>query len=247
METFRIGEAISYGWEKFKKHFLFLWMILATTWLISIGFNLLQKGAGDETLLGGLISVVAIVVSLIVNLGLIRMYLDLADGTESKLERLFSQYRFFWKYLGGVIVYSLMVVLGLVLLIVPGIYLALRYQFFSYLIIDKNLGPIEALKGSAVMTDGVKWKLFGLSLTLLGLNLLGVVALVVGLLVTVPMSIMAYVYVYRALRDRTAVVPQGTPVMAQAVVTPPSTATVTPQPAVLVTPDTPENSEEKRQ
>jgi hypothetical protein len=202
MESFRIGDALSFGWEKFKKHFFFLWMILAVTWLISIMFRVLQGGVGKETVLGGLIGLASIVVAIVVDLGLIRMYLDLADGVEGKLEKLFSQYRLFWNYLGAAILYGLMVVLGLILFIVPGIYLGLKYQFFSYLIVDKNLGVIEALKKSAAMTAGMKWKLFGFCLTILGLNLLGAIALGLGLLVTVPMSTMAYVYVYQTLLKR---------------------------------------------
>lgn len=202
METFHIGEALSYGWEKFKTHFLFLWMMLGATLGVSFVFNLLQKGAGEETLLGSLLGLVAIVVGFIVQLGLIRMYLDLAEGTKDKVAVLFSQHRLLWRYFGAALLFGLMVVFGLILFIIPGVYFALKYQFYSYLIVDKNLGVIEALKKSARMTDGIKWKLFGFSLVLCGLNFLGLIALVFGLLVTVPMSIMAYVYVYRTLRDR---------------------------------------------
>lgn len=220
METFRIGDALSYGWEKFKSHFLFLWMISASVWAISFIFSLLQKGAGEETLLGLLLKLAAIVFGCIVQLGLIRMYLDLTEGTKDKLAMLFSQYRLFWKYLGAAILYGLMIVFGLILFIIPGIYFALKYQFYSYLIVDKNLSVMDALKKSAMMTDGVKWKLFGFYIVLFGLNFLGLIALVFGLLVTVPMSIMAYVYVYRTLRDRVYGLPTTEIASAEAIVTP---------------------------
>ncbi|MFZ2187032.1 MAG: DUF975 family protein [Candidatus Moraniibacteriota bacterium] len=202
MDTFRVGEAVRFGWETFKTHFLFLWMIFGSVWGISLVFSLLQKGAGKETSLGTLIGLVAIVLGFIVQLGLIRMYLDLAEGTEDKLAVLFSQHRLIWRYLGAALLYGLMVALGLALLIIPGIYWALKYQFFSYLIVDKNLGVLDALKKSATMTEGVKWKLLGFALVLCGLNILGALALVLGLLVTIPVSIIAYVYVYRALAKR---------------------------------------------
>ncbi len=229
METFRIGEALSYGWEKFKVHFLFLWTILGATYGIFLVFDLLQKGAGKETLLGSLLGLVAIVVGFIVKLGLIRMYLDLAEGTKDKVAVLFSQYQLIWKYFGSSILYGLMVVFGLILFIIPGIYFALKYQFYSYLIVDKNLGVTEALKKSARMTDGIKWKLFGFSLVLCGLNFLGLIALVFGLLVTVPMSIMAYVYVYRTLRDR------GQEMISKETLVTPPVATPTPSSVVSTT------------
>lgn len=199
MQSFRIGEAIKFGWEKFKAHFLFLWTILGITIGISLFFDLAQKSVGKESFSGSLIGLVALVVSFILELGLIRMYLDLCDDKEDTLETLFSQYRLVWRYFGALLLYGIMVVLGLILLIVPGIYLALKYQFFAYLIVDKSLGVIEALKKSAEMTRGIKWKLLGFSFAVGGLNLLGALALGVGLLVTAPVSIMAYVSVYRAL------------------------------------------------
>jgi uncharacterized membrane protein len=244
METFRVGDALAYGWEKFKAHFVFLWMILASAWGISLLFNLLQKGAGKETVLGMLIGLASFVVALIVQLGLVRMYLDLAEGTEDKLGTLFSQRHVFWNYLGAAILYGLMVAFGLVLFIIPGLYLALKYQFFSYLIVDKNLGAMEALKKSAVMTEGVKWKLFLFSLAICGLNILGALVFVVGLLVTIPMSTMAFVFVYRTLRDRVVVTSPETGV--SPFVTPAPVAPTPVQPAVLVTPVSSEKTEETK-
>ncbi|OGI15210.1 MAG: hypothetical protein A3E38_00245 [Candidatus Moranbacteria bacterium RIFCSPHIGHO2_12_FULL_54_9] len=209
MESFRIGEAIKYGWEKFKAHFLFMWMLLGTAWGIAILFDLLQKGAGKETWLGGLIGLAAIVAGFILELGLIRAYLDLDKGTEDKIAVLFSEYRLVWRYFGAALLYGIMVVFGLILLIVPGVYLALKYQFFAYLIVDQNLGILDALKQSSEMTRDIKWKFFGFVLAVCGLNILGALALGIGLLVTIPVSIMAYVYVYRTLVNRglPAVVP----------------------------------------
>lgn len=246
METFRIGEALSYGWEKVKTNFLFLWMMLGATFGISILFNILQNGVGKETLVGSILGLVAIAVGFIVQLGLIRVYLDLAEGTKDKLSTLFSQTHLFWNYFGAVILYMLVVVLGLILFIIPGIYFGLKYQFYAYLIVDKNLGAVEALKKSAVMTDGVKWKLLGFCFVLFGLNILGFIALAFGLLVTIPMSIMAYVYVYRTLRDRGQATPVVVEVTPAPVVTTPQVVTpVDPTPVVSQQPVVEASSENK--
>ncbi|MDD1748632.1 MAG: hypothetical protein LUO89_02040 [Methanothrix sp.] len=58
-----------------------------------------------------------------------------------------------------------MVYVGLLLLIVPGIYILLTYSFYGLEMIDRNLGPLDALARSAEITKGVKW-----SLLLLGLE-----------------------------------------------------------------------------
>ncbi len=59
-----------------------------------------------------------------------------------------------------------MVAVGLMLLIVPGIYLGLKYQFYGYAIADKGIGPIDALKESDRMTEGAKQNLLIFWLTL---------------------------------------------------------------------------------
>jgi hypothetical protein len=42
------------------------------------------------------------------------------------------------------------------MLVVPGIYFALKYKFYDYLIVDKGMGPVETIKRSGVLTEGVK-------------------------------------------------------------------------------------------
>lgn len=203
MENFRIGDAIKYGWGKTKAHFLFLWMVLGIVCGVAIFLNIFAKAVGEHSFLGSAVSLGATVLGIILQIGLIRIYLDLIDqDKEDHLDTLFSQTGLFWRYLGASILYYAVVVVGFILLIIPGIYFSLKYQFYGYLIVDKGLQPFEALKKSATMTVGIKWKLLGFSFALVGLNIVGALLLVVGLLATIPVSILAYVYVYRMLSKR---------------------------------------------
>jgi len=92
---------------------------------------------------------------------------------------------------------------GTILLIVPGVIWAVKFQFFSYFIIDKGLGPIEALKKSSAITKGVKWNLLGFDLLIGGIALLGVLALLIGLLAAIPTAMIAMAFVYRKLLAQT--------------------------------------------
>ena len=76
---------------------------------------------------------------------------------------------------------------------------AIKYQFFGYLIVDRGLGPVEAIRESARVTDGAKVDLFLFGLLIIGINFLGMLALMIGLFVTVPLSLIAYAHVYRRL------------------------------------------------
>jgi uncharacterized membrane protein len=73
------------------------------------------------------------------------------------------------------------------------------FMFFGYFIVEHSSGPIVALKESARITKGEKWNIFLLVLIFLGINILGVLALGIGLLITAPMSAIGIAYVYRKL------------------------------------------------
>jgi uncharacterized membrane protein len=105
----------------------------------------------------------------------------------------------FLKFLGASILLMLAIVAGVILLIVPGIIFALMFMFTTFIVIDREFGPIDAMKESRCITHGHKWKLLGFTLLLVLINLLGLAALVVGLLVSIPVSSLAFVYAYRLL------------------------------------------------
>jgi uncharacterized membrane protein len=75
----------------------------------------------------------------------------------------------------------------------------LRYSMARLAVLD-GAAIIESLGKSKKLTQGVKWHLVLFALALAALNVLGFLALVVGLLVTVPVSLLAFVHVYLKLK-----------------------------------------------
>ena len=76
---------------------------------------------------------------------------------------------------------------ALAVLLVPYLYLSLRLNFFALaLILDRNLGAIEAMKGSWKLTEGHFWGLLGTSIVLAGIYLGGFALCCVGALFAVP-------------------------------------------------------------
>jgi uncharacterized membrane protein len=86
-----------------------------------------------------------------------------------------------------------------VLLIIPGIILALALYFTTYLIVDRKMGPIEALKESARITKGHRWELLVLSFLIVFVVLAGIICLFVGIFVAIPVTSLAMVAAYRKL------------------------------------------------
>jgi hypothetical protein len=97
------------------------------------------------------------------------------------------------------ILMSLLVMIGFVLLIIPGIYLAVAYQCAMGLVADKNLGPWQALETSRKAIGKHWFRALGLGLALLGINVLTILTLFIGLIWTVPMSLIAVGVFYRTV------------------------------------------------
>lgn len=100
----------------------------------------------------------------------------------------------------GIIKTSL-IFLGLIFFVIPGLYLATRWMFAELLVIDQGLKPLEALRASSKMTEGVRWKLFFFIVVVGILCLLGLVALIVGALVMSIVATFALIQIYEELKD----------------------------------------------
>ncbi|HEY8965070.1 MAG TPA: DUF975 family protein [Candidatus Methylacidiphilales bacterium] len=154
------------------------------------------------------VSLLMTLVSIALFPGFYRAILLLLRGEEPATRELFSQFRKFWDYLFGAVLFFLGVGVAMIFLIVPGVYLALRWSLYPFAILDEGVGPVAALRRSGELMRGAKWQLFFLYLILGALNVLGAMALIVGLLFTIPMSYVAFVLFYEKLRLRQA--PEGT-------------------------------------
>jgi hypothetical protein len=83
---------------------------------------------------------------------------------------------------------------------VTSIYLAVRYAFVRFAVLDGE-SITGSLKRSMMLTKGHVGRLLGLLVVLIAINILGAIVFVVGLLVSVPISIVAYAHVYLKLKD----------------------------------------------
>jgi len=199
---FSKSEAILFGWNTLKKNFRFFLGMLAIVVVVNVLVGLVISSFSEEApkVLVMVVSVISWVLDLLISIGVIKITLKFCDQEQATYRDLFSAYRLLLNYLIGSIVYGIIVAIGFVFLIIPGIYLAVKYQFYEYLIVDKGMGPIEAIKRSGVLTEGVKRNLVLFWLALVGINILGMIALGVGLIATVPVSWLANAYVYRRLQ-----------------------------------------------
>ncbi|MEK7120481.1 MAG: hypothetical protein AAB840_00120 [Patescibacteria group bacterium] len=205
MARFIIGEAFGFAWSKIKKHFWFIifWTLgIVVASLVFTGWRapFEKADAGDAIL-----SIFGFVVKVFLTLGYTRLALKILDDKKGDINDFLPDWQMFWHLAVVMFLYSFIVGVGIILLIFPGIIWGTRYSQSIFLVIDKNMGPIEALKESARITMGSKKRLVLYFLASLGVFILGVLVLIVGVFVALPLVIITGAYIYRKL-SRTDVV-----------------------------------------
>jgi len=207
---FNFTDVLGYGWRTMKSNLWFfvglglLWLIVTISPDIA-RFILIRLHLPKTSYitLRVLLHVLELVIGIVLSIGMIKIALSFCDERKPPIGMLFDAWGCFWRYVGAAILYGLIIFAGLILLIIPGIVWAVKYSFCYYFVIDKGLGPVQALKASSRTTMGVKWQLLGFGILCFLINLLGLLCLIVGAFAAYPTVIVASALVYRQLLAQT--------------------------------------------
>ena len=197
-----MGEAVRFGWETMKKNIMFFIPLIVVAFLIENVPGAIAKFAGEEfPMISVMLHFTGLILGFIVQMGLIRISLQFCDGIKGKLDDLLSSFDILLPFIAASILFGLIIFAGILLFVVPGIIWGIKFSLYPYFIVEKKLGPIEALKASSRATTGAKWDLFLFGLLLGLINLAGMLVFLVGLFATIPTSMVAFAYVYRRLTE----------------------------------------------
>lgn len=198
---FSIAEALRFGWRTTLDNLGYFLSIGLLYLVITLGLNgaVYKVNAYSEgwAFLAG---IVALVAGMIMDVGLAFISLRFADGRRARVADLFVHYPFAPPYFIATLLATLMAVAGLALLIVPGVFLLVLFQFYAYPIVDEGAGAVAALRRSAAMTRGDRWRLFLFYMLTLLINIGGALCVLVGLFVSVPVTVISRAYVFRQLQ-----------------------------------------------
>ena len=152
----------------------------------------------------GFLSLLSWIATVYLGVGIVRYMLNLIDNKKTKLKDIFygidSVEHLAYVILVGIVT-AVIVFAGTLLFIIPGIIASVGLMFAKYYIAENRGEVKDALKKSWQMTKGYKWKLFGLLIVVGLFNILGFFAFVIGLVVTIPISTLVLMLVYRKLDD----------------------------------------------
>jgi uncharacterized membrane protein len=198
VNNFSKTDLLKEAWALFKKHLNLLLGLVG----IYLAYYIAQYLIGflfNETILASLLSLVFIILFLVIQLGAYNMILKLVDGKHAKIQDLYTYPNIAMKVLRNIvagIIVGIAVMIGLIFLIIPGIYIAVRLMFFTYYIVDKDAGITDSIKMSWELTKNGVFNLFLLGILFFILNFIGMI-LIVGWVVTVPLTFLAIAILYR--------------------------------------------------
>lgn len=159
-----------------------------------------------STAVGVAIGVVAMLVGIVVFLAAARLLSrDLSELGSVPMELLTHRFgRASLTAIAVSIILGIVIPIGFLFLIIPGIFLAISFQFAIYAVAVEDRGPIDALRRSWELASGNRWRLFGLGLIVFVITAIGgsigslvsfaspTAGAVVSLVVNAVLTIVAY-------------------------------------------------------
>lgn len=199
MKEFPQNEAIKFGFESAKSNLAFFIPLLLIVFIIDNLSGATSSSLKNNPVASFILLLIFWLISMIVELGLIKISLNFVDKKKPSFSDLFSESSLVLRFIGATFLYVVIVLAGLILFIIPGVIWALQFGYYKYAIVDKNAGVLESLQISSKATKGNRWNIFKLNLLFLLINLLGIAVIFIGLFISIPTTMLASAYVYRKL------------------------------------------------
>lgn len=193
-----IGFLFNHGWQTFTANMGMAIALLAVTYGINFAVSMVGSMITNVVAISGVDVMVVLVlnvlftflsyfVSIPLAIGMGYGYLQMSRGQKVDISVMFIGFSaIYGTCLGAGLLYYLILMLGFLALIVPGIILALGLTFYGYLLVDRQLPALESLENSWAMTRGYKWQLFLVFLVSGLFAMLGLFGCLIGALFTAP-------------------------------------------------------------
>jgi len=171
--------------------------------LIVIAMALLVGGLGALTDNSIFIAIVGELIyawiTLPVAMGLFAISLDRVAGGEVSNDRLFLFFPQATRLVVTTVLMTLLIFMGYVLLIIPGLYLSVAYLFVLPLLVQRELGMLDALEVSRKAITHRWFTVLGILLVLALINVIGAIPLGIGLIWTIPWTMLAMGVMYQRI------------------------------------------------
>ncbi len=190
------------GWRQMFKYFLELFLIGIIAWIISIpsgAYGWLKFDAVATGVLGFFALLYGLLIVGPVNYGVSFAFLKAASGDKLEIADMFAGFRNYWNAVLANLLVGAIVIIGFILLIIPGIIFACKLAFTPYLVVDRKMDVIEAIKASWSMTRGHAWKVFFIGLLSIPIVIVGLVLFIIGIIPAIMWVSLTFASLYHAV------------------------------------------------
>jgi len=191
---FRSWGFIGQAWDLLKPY----WLVVSAMFLVSA---CLAGALGLIPILG---TFLGMALTAAIQVGINRALLGVLAGREPTFEMMFGGFDRFGAAFLAALLSAIFIGIGFVLLIVPGIIVAIMLMFVNFIIADTTEDAWTAMMSSVDLTKGYRWSLFCLCLAFIPIILLGFIVVCVGIFVAQAVCLMALAIVYRFLQAKKA-------------------------------------------
>ena len=159
-------------------------------WGLVIGVVIINFLVGMISIIPFFGWIASIIICPVVYVGLMTFTLSISREKKGKIEQLFEPLNdggMFGTAIAATLLQAVLIMLGIICLIIPGIYLAFSFKMTMLIIADNpTIGPLDALKKSHSLMNGNKMKYFFMMCRFIGWFILATCTFGVGFLWLVP-------------------------------------------------------------
>jgi len=194
----RVGSVLKRAWTIFRENpgtaigvtvlYVLIIFVLSGGEVLGLGPGFQLTGNLLVIILGGPLMV-----------GLYSVMLRLVRREAVTVANLFDGFQHFGRALGVYLLYALATLVGFLLLVIPGFIVMVGLYPALFLVYDERLGVTDTLQRAWELTKGYKWQLLLLGIVAGLIAVLGVIAFIVGVVLTTSYAYVAGAVVYEEL------------------------------------------------
>jgi uncharacterized membrane protein len=199
------GSVYTFGLSRMKKLFLDLFLITVIFAVVLIPLGMITSLDGENTPGGVLLRMFSfgylILLFFPIDYGAAWVFLKAVRNEKFDVQDMFSVFENYLNVVLAQLLVWAIVGIGLVLFVVPGIVLLCRLAFVRYLVMDRKMEPVEAVKESWRMTRPYGFQIFYMGLLVLPIFIVGAACFVVGLIPALMWVRCAFASMYYAVSE----------------------------------------------
>jgi hypothetical protein len=198
-----VGACYSHGWRQLKAYALEVFLVTIVALVVGLpGYALMdaneEMGHGSDVL--GVIGLIYLVLlTRPIKYGAFLVFYRAARNLKVMVKDMFECFQDYLNVVLANLFVLVIVCLGFVFFIIPGIYLACKLSFTPFLVAGRKMEAVEAVKESWRLTSGHCWTILLIALVGVPVLILGLACLGVGVIGAMMLIGMAHASLYYAV------------------------------------------------